>query len=69
MFLRHQLGLIGQKCRFAAGSPEVQAIARLVQNSGDLFTWAATAYWFMGEDYRLAEARLSIKCRYLRDHR
>jgi len=60
VFLRHQLRLVGQKCGFAAGWPEDKAIARLVQNSGGLFIWAATACRFVGEDHRLAEARLLL---------
>ncbi|KAF2686545.1 hypothetical protein K458DRAFT_415891 [Lentithecium fluviatile CBS 122367] len=59
VFLRHQLGLIEKRCGFAAGWPEEKAIARLVQNSGGLFIWAATACRFVGEDHQLAEARLS----------
>ncbi|PVH97942.1 putative WD-repeat protein [Periconia macrospinosa] len=59
VFLRHELGLVGQKCGFAAGWPEEKAIARLVQNSGGLFIWAATACRFVGEDHQLAETRLS----------
>ncbi|KAJ5681608.1 uncharacterized protein N7477_001548 [Penicillium maclennaniae] len=59
VFLRYQLRLVGQKCEFKAGWPEEQAVARLVQNSGGLFIWAATACRFVGEDSQLAEARLS----------
>ncbi|RYO00688.1 putative WD repeat-containing protein, partial [Alternaria tenuissima] len=58
VFLRHQLGLVRQKCRLEAGWAEEGAIARLVQNSGGLFIWAATACRFIEEDSQLAEARL-----------
>ena len=63
VFLRYQLGLIGQKCHFEAGWPEERAIAVLVQNSGGLFIWAATACRFIEEDSRLAETRLSLLLR------
>ncbi|RYN15556.1 hypothetical protein AA0115_g12998 [Alternaria tenuissima] len=58
VFLRHQLGLVRQKCQLKAGWPEESAVARLVQNSGGLFIWAATACRFIAEDGQLAEARL-----------
>jgi hypothetical protein len=58
VFLRHQLGLVREKCRLEAGWPEEGAIARLVQNSGGLFIWAATACRFIAEDSQLAETRL-----------
>ncbi|RYN98517.1 Vegetative incompatibility protein, partial [Alternaria tenuissima] len=58
VFLRHQLGLVQQKCQLKAGWLEEGAIARLVQNSGGLFIWAATACRFIAEDSQLAEARL-----------
>jgi hypothetical protein len=58
VFLRHQLGLVRQKYRLEASWPEEGAIARLVQNSGGLFIWAATACRFIEEDSQLAEARL-----------
>ncbi|CAN9360228.1 unnamed protein product [Alternaria alternata] len=60
VFLRHQLGLVQQKCRLGAGWPEESAIARLVQNSGGLFIWAATACRFIAEDSQLAETRLAL---------
>lgn len=59
VFLRHELELIGKQCGFAAGWPEEKVVARLVQNSGGLFIWAATACRFVGEDSQLTEARLS----------
>ncbi|RAR00075.1 cysteine synthase [Stemphylium lycopersici] len=58
VFLRHRLGLIRKKCGLEAGWPEESAIARLVQNSGGLFIWAATACRFIAEDSQLAETRL-----------
>ncbi|PZD22955.1 AAA-16 domain containing protein [Pyrenophora tritici-repentis] len=58
VFLRHQLGLVRQKCRLEASWPGEDAIERLVQNSGGLFIWAATACRFIAEDIQLAEARL-----------
>ncbi|RYN82211.1 hypothetical protein AA0119_g13444 [Alternaria tenuissima] len=58
VFLRHQLGLVQQKCQLKAGWLEEGAIVRLVQNSGGLFIWAATACRFIAEDSQLAEARL-----------
>ncbi|RYO00277.1 Vegetative incompatibility protein [Alternaria tenuissima] len=60
VFLRHQLGLVRQKCRLEAGWAEEGAIARLVQNSGGLFIWAATACRFIAEDSQLAETRLAL---------
>jgi hypothetical protein len=59
VFLRHQLGLVRQKCRLEARWPEAGAIGRLVQNSGGRFIWAATACRFIEEDGQLAEARLA----------
>ncbi|KAH8621451.1 putative WD repeat-containing protein [Alternaria alternata] len=58
VFLRHQLGLVRQKCGLEARWPEEGAIARLAQNSGGLFIWAATACRFIAEDSQLAETRL-----------
>jgi hypothetical protein len=58
VFLRHQLGFVRQKCGLEAGWPEEGAIARLVQNSGGLFIWVATACRFIAEDSQLAETRL-----------
>jgi hypothetical protein len=58
VFLRHRLGIIREKCRLETGWPEEGAIARLVQNSGGLFIWAATACRFIAEDSQLAETRL-----------
>ncbi|CAN9290055.1 unnamed protein product [Alternaria alternata] len=59
LFLRHQLGLVRQRCQLKAEWAEDSAIARLVQNSGGLFIWAATACRFIAEDSQLAEARLT----------
>ncbi|KAF1972832.1 hypothetical protein BU23DRAFT_641716 [Bimuria novae-zelandiae CBS 107.79] len=59
VFLRHQLGIVRQKYQLEAEWPEEGAIARLVQNSGGLFIWAATACRFVAKDSQLAEARLS----------
>ncbi|KYG41272.1 hypothetical protein M433DRAFT_159236 [Acidomyces richmondensis BFW] len=58
-FLRHRLGLIGQKFKLNPGWVDERAIAVLVANSGGLFIWAATACRFIEEDIRLAETRLS----------
>ncbi|PZD22953.1 WD40 repeat protein, partial [Pyrenophora tritici-repentis] len=60
VFLRHQLGLVREKCRLKARWPEEGAIARLVQNSGGLFIWATTACRFIAEDSQLAETRLAL---------
>lgn len=59
VFLRHELGLIGQKCQLKDGWPEERAIQCLVQNSGGLFIWAATACRFVGQHSQLAETRLT----------
>ena len=59
VFLRDKLGLIGREYRLNDGWPEGRAIERLVQNSGGLFIWAATACRFIGQDSQLAETRLS----------
>jgi hypothetical protein len=59
LFLRHHLGLIGRECQLPAGWPEESIIERLVQNSGGLFIWAATACRFIQQDRQLAEMRLS----------
>ncbi|KAF1809453.1 WD40 repeat-like protein [Eremomyces bilateralis CBS 781.70] len=59
VFLRGKLRLIGRECRFKAGWPEDRAIERLVQNSGGLFIWAATACRFIEQDGQLAETRLT----------
>jgi hypothetical protein len=60
VFLRHQLGVIREKCRLEASWPKAGAIKLLVQNSGGLFIWAATACRFIEEDSRLAETRLAL---------
>ena len=60
VFLRHQLGIIREKCRLEASWPKAGAIKLLVQNSGGLFIWAATACRFIEEDSRLAETRLAL---------
>jgi hypothetical protein len=59
VFLRYRLGLIARMCRLKASWPGERAIACLVQNSGGLFIWAATACRFIEEDSQLSETRLS----------
>lgn len=59
LFLSYQLGRVRLECHPGARWPGKDAIARLVQNSGGLFIWAATACRFIEEESQLAEARLS----------
>jgi hypothetical protein len=59
VFLSHRLKHIQQNHRLRAGWLEDGAVARLVQSSGGLFIWAATACRFIEEDSQLAETRLS----------
>jgi hypothetical protein len=58
VFLKYQLELTGKKYRFNDGWPAEKEVEQLVEKSGGLFIWAATAWRFIDEDSQLAEARL-----------
>lgn len=58
VFFRHNLNLIRQKYELRVGWPGESDIKLLVENSGGLFIWAATACRFIDEDSQLAETRL-----------
>lgn len=49
IFLRHELGLVGQKLAFGNEWPDAESIKRLAQKSSGLFIWAATVCRFINE--------------------
>ena len=60
VFFEHNLKRIRRKFNLALGWPGEDSTRLLVQRAGGLFIYAATARRFIGEDPRLAEARLDL---------
>jgi hypothetical protein len=59
IFLDYNLKLIGQEHALEAGWPEQEAVRHLIQHTGGLFIWAATACRFIREGL-FADERLRI---------
>lgn len=59
LFLKDQFRSIGQRFGLKTGWPGTKALKCLMKNSSKLFIWAATACRYVGEDNRLAQARLT----------
>jgi len=60
LFLARELERIRQRCGLTLGWPGDEPTSLLVQRAGGLFIYAATTCRFIGEDRRLAEARLNL---------
>jgi hypothetical protein len=58
LFLKYNLGIIGQEWTLGADWPGEQALRQLVLNASGLFIWAATACRFIREGKRFALKRL-----------
>ncbi|RYN21505.1 Vegetative incompatibility protein [Alternaria arborescens] len=58
IFLKHKLEFTRDKYRLGNEWPAERDIRGLVERSGGLFIWAATAWRFIDEDSQLAETRI-----------
>ncbi|KAH9203604.1 hypothetical protein DL95DRAFT_529580 [Leptodontidium sp. 2 PMI_412] len=59
LFLKYNMGTIGQEWTLGAGWPGEQVLRQLVLNASGLFIWAATACRFIREGKRFAPKRLN----------
>ena len=60
VYLEYKLETIRVECYLSAGWPGNKDIARLVQNAGGLFIWAATACRYIHEGGQFAADRLGV---------